>query len=107
MIALMTSIMNIGVGGMQAAEARIAIRAHNIVQAPVAEARTFTPVQTTRAAVPVVKAQPQQPGLPPDQFTNLAEDIVDMNAAAHAYRASAAIVRTGDQMAKTLLDALT
>jgi flagellar hook-associated protein FlgK len=32
--------------------------------------------------------------------------MVDMNMAQHAYRASAAVIRTAGEMQKTLLDAL-
>jgi flagellar basal body rod protein FlgC len=102
----MSTIMSIGVGGLSAAETRVEIRAINIVNAPARDARHFTPVQTTRAAIPVVRAQPTIYQAPSGPFVDLAEDIVDMRAALHAYRASAAIVRTGSEMQQTLLDAL-
>lgn len=89
---------------MKAAETRAEIRAVNIVQAPVRDARQFTPVQTTKAASPVVRAQPFIDGPPKGPFATLAEDIVDMRLAAHAYRASASVVKTGLEMERTLLD---
>jgi hypothetical protein len=103
----MTTVISNGLAGMRAAEVRAEIRAFNIVQAPVREARTFTPVQTTKAAAPVVRAQPQIDQGPKAPFSNLAEDIVDLRMALHAYRASAAVVRTGIAIERTALDALT
>lgn len=89
---------------MKAAEARAEIRAVNIVQAPVQDARHFTPVQTTRAAVPAVRAQPSGDRSPRGPFADLAEDIVDLRVAASAYRACAAAVKTGLEMERTLID---
>lgn len=106
MIRPMTTIMSIGLAGMRAAETRAEIRAHNIVQASVHDARQFTPVQTTQAAMPVVRAQSLPRDATGQPFQNLAEDIVDLKIAMHSYRASAAIVRTGSEMSKTLMDAL-
>lgn len=100
----MSTVISTGLAGMKAAETRAEIRAVNIVQAPVRDARQFVPVQTTRAASPVVRAQPVIDGPPRGPFANLAEDIVDLRAAAHAYRASAAVVRTGVDMERVLLD---
>lgn len=89
---------------MRAAEARAEIRAVNIVQAPIRDAKHFTPVQTTRAPSPVVRPQAQVSSQSRGPFSNFAEDIVDLKLAAHAYRASAAIVRTGVEMERRLLD---
>jgi hypothetical protein len=98
--------MSIGLSGMRAAETRAEIRAVNIVQAPLHDARNFVPVQTVKAAAPIVRAQPPVNQSPRGPFANLAEDIVDMRMAAHAYRAAATVVRTGAEMDKTLLDTL-
>jgi flagellar basal body rod protein FlgC len=105
-IQRMSTVMSIGLSGMKAAETRADIRAVNIVQAPVQEAKHFTPVQTTKAARPVVRAQHPAADSPRGPFANLAEDIIDLKAAAHAYRACAAVVRTGAAMERTLVDAL-
>lgn len=106
MIRPMNTVTNIGLAGMKAAEMRVAIRATNIVQAPVAEAQAFMPVQTTRALVPTVKAQPIPRAADGSKPDTLAEDLVDLQIAQQAYRASAAVVRTGADMSRTLLDAL-
>jgi flagellar hook-associated protein FlgK len=106
MIPVMNSIMNIGVQGMKAAETRVAIRAVNIVNAATPNYQPFVPVQTTQALAPVVRAERLSIGPGRAPFETLAEDIVDMRLASNAYRASAAIVRTADQMSRTLLDAL-
>jgi hypothetical protein len=89
---------------MKAAETRAELRAVQIVQAPVRDARAFTPVHTAKAASPVIRVQSHMSQTPRGPFANLAEDIVDLKAAAHAYRASAAVVRTGAEMERTLLD---
>jgi hypothetical protein len=104
MIPGMSTVMSIGLAGMKAAETRAEIRAVNIVQAPIRDARTFTPVQTTKAAAPSVRPQPTVNQPPRGPFANLAEDIVELRIAAHAYRASALVVRTGSEMQKTLVD---
>jgi flagellar basal body rod protein FlgC len=106
MIPVMSTVMSIGLSGMKAAETRAEIRAVNIVQAPVHDARMFTPVQTTKAATPIVRAQPLVNQSPRGPFANLADDIVDLRMAAHAYRASAKVVQTGADMQKTLLDTI-
>lgn len=105
----MSTIISIGVAGMTAAETRAEIRAVNIVQAPARDARQFTPVQTTRAASPVVRPQPlvHHSYSSNGPFSSMAEDIVDLQAALHAYRASALVVKTGLQIQQTLLDAVT
>ena len=106
MISGMSTVISIGLSGLKAAEARAEIRALNIVQAPVRDAKLFTPVQTTQAASPVVRAQPLVNQSWRGPFSNLAEDIVDLRLASHAYRASAAVVRAGADMERTLLDTL-
>lgn len=105
----MSTVISIGVAGMTAAETRAEIRAVNIVQAPARDARQFTPVQTTRAASPVVRPQPviHHSHSSHGPFASLAEDIVDLQAALHAYRACAVVVKTGAEMQQTLLDAKT
>ena len=102
----MSTVISTGVAGMRAAEMRAEIRAVNIVQAPVRDAKQFVPVQTSRATSPVVRAQPLIDQPPRGAFSTLAEDIVDLKMATHAYRASAAVVRTGAEMERTLLDTL-
>lgn len=92
---------------MKAAEARAEIRAHNIVQAPVHDARLFTPVQTTQAAMPIVRAQPIARQSREQHYEDVAGDLVDLKLAQSSYRAMASIVRTDAEMSRTLLDTLT
>lgn len=102
----MTSVVNIGVAGMRAAEARVNVRAQNIVNWQSEGYIPVVPVQTSQAPGPVVKvARPAELGgdLP---IVDIASEIVDMQQAQHAYRASAKVVRTGDEMLRTLLDTL-
>lgn len=102
----MTSVLNIGIAGMRAAETRLAARAQNIVNAQSENYRPMAPVQTSQNSGPVVTvARPAE--LSGDfPFVDLVSEIVDMNAAKRAYRASAEIVRTAGDMQKTLLDAI-
>lgn len=97
----------IGVAGMRAAEARAQARALNIVNANSEDYRPLKPEQTTdedgRPQVTVTRSSDLSGDVP---FVKVEEEIVDMRIAAHAYRASAAVVRTADQMSKTLLDTL-
>ena len=61
--------------------------------------------QTTAAAgEPVVKiSRAQLSGDFP--IVDLADEIVDLQMAKRAYQASAEVIRTADEMSKTLLDA--
>lgn len=104
MIAPMNTSISSGLAGMKAAETRAEMRAVSIVQAPVRDARQFTQVQTVKAASPAIRIQAHMSGTPRGPFANLADDIVDLKAAALAYRASAAVVRAGVEMERTLLD---
>ena len=101
----MTSAINSGIAGLRAAETRVAIRAQNIVNWQSENYRPLLPVQTSQSGGPVVRvARPVElSGEFP--YVDLAAEIVDMNIAKHAYRASAQIIRTADEMHKTLLDA--
>lgn len=96
---------SIGVAGMRAAEARVQARALNIVNAQSEDYQKLKPEQTTdegdRPVVSVTRTSELTNDVP---FVEVEEEIVDMRIAAHAYRASAAVVRTADQMSKTLLD---
>ena len=100
----MNATISTGLTGMKAAETRAELRAVNIVQAPIRDARQFTSVQTAKAACPAIRVQSDFSLAPGGPFPDLAEDIVDLKSAAHAYRASAAVVRAGLEMERTLLD---
>ena len=100
----MTSAINSGLAGLRAAEARAAVRAQNIVNWQSEKYRPLTPVQTTtEAGAPIVHVRPIE--LSGDfAFVDIAAELVDMRMAKHAYRASANVLRTAEEMSKTLLD---
>jgi flagellar hook protein FlgE len=101
----MSNAMSIGLAGMRAAETRVAARAQNIVNWQSEDYRPVEPEQTTRASgEPVVRVS-RPPELSGDfPYVDLAEEIVDMQLAKRAYEASAKVVKTEDEMQKTLLD---
>ena len=102
----MISAFAYGIAGLRAADARVAARAQNIVNWQSQDYRPVIPEQTTGANdEPVVKiTRAELSGdFPP---VDLANEIVDMQIAKRAYQASAKVIRTADEMSKTLLDAL-
>lgn len=113
----MTEAIRTALGGMQAAESRVAIRAQNIANLNTPDYTPQTPVQTAGPAGPVVRAEPVAkgrapvaylpPGLTPASSANLAEDIVDMRLAAAAYGAALAVVQVSEEMSEALLDVVT
>jgi flagellar hook protein FlgE len=102
----MISALNSGIAGLRAAETRVAIRAQNIVNWQSENYRPLVPVQTSQGSGPVVEVTRPAELSGDFPYVDLASEIVDMNVAKHAYRASAQIIRTADEMQKTLLDAL-
>lgn len=102
----MISALNSGIAGLRAAETRVAVRAQNIVNWQSENYRPLAPVQTSQGSGPVVKVTRPAELSGNFPYVDLAFEIVDMNLAKHAYRASAQIIRTADEMQKTLLDAL-
>ena len=101
----MPDIFAVGIAGLRAAETRAGVRALNIVNWQSQDYRPLVPEQTTGAAgEPVVKVTKAElgGGFP---FVDLASEIVDLQMAKRAYQASATVVRTADEMSKTLLDA--
>lgn len=102
----MMSALNSGIAGLRAAETRVAVRAQNIVNWQSEGYRPLVPVQTSQGEGPVVTVT-RPPELSGDfPFVDLVSEFVDMRIARHAYRASAAIIRTAGEMQKTLLDAI-
>lgn len=87
---------------MRAAETRVAARASNIVNALSRDYAPLVPEQVEAAGGPVTVLRRTSGPAPVD----LAAEMVDMRVASHAYRAAAAVVRTGGEMQQTLLDAL-
>lgn len=116
----MISAVNIALAGMRAATDRVKISSENIANVLTPGYQHVTPFQTAAASGPVVVGRPDGPSLelPADQMTggspyssypmaddsHLARDIVDLRLAAHAYAASASIIRTDKQMQAVLLD---
>ena len=101
----MSDIFASGIAGLRAADARATVRALNIVNWQSQNYRPLTPQQTTSASgEPVVKISRVQPsGDFPE--VDLANEIVDLQMAKRAYQASAIVIRTADEMSKTLLNA--
>jgi flagellar hook protein FlgE len=102
----MISAFAYGIAGLRAAEMRVSARAQNIVNWQSQNYRPIVPHQTTGASnEPVVKiTRAELSGDFP--FVDLENEIVDMQMAKRAYQASAKVIRTADEMSKTLLDAL-
>jgi len=101
----MSGIFTYGIAGLRAADARASVRALNIVNWQSQNYRPLVPQQTSTATgEPVVKITKAE--LSGDfPFVDLASEIVDLQTAKHAYQASAKVIRTADEMSKTLLDA--
>ena len=101
----MSNVMNIGLAGLRAAETRVAARAQNIVNWQSEDYRPLEARQTTDAGgAPriTVSRPPELSGEFP--FVDLAAELVDMQLAKHAYVASTKVIKTADEMTKTLLD---
>jgi flagellar hook-associated protein FlgK len=99
-----TNTLNIAVAGLRAAETRVAVRAQNIVNWQSQDYVPLTPVQTSEPAGPVVRVSRPVELTGDFPYVDIAGEIVDMQLAKHAYRASATVIRTADEMTKTLLD---
>jgi hypothetical protein len=102
----MTDAMTIGAAGLRAAEARVNVRAQNIANWLSEDYRPLEPEQTTdESGAPRVRVSrpPELQGEYP--VVDTASELVDMKMAQRAYEASAKVMRTADEMSKTLLDA--
>ncbi|HAJ47756.1 MAG TPA: hypothetical protein DCL54_14370 [Alphaproteobacteria bacterium] len=97
----MTQIFSIGIAGLKAAEQRVSIAAQNIANTQSAGYVRLRPEQVSQGGHPVVTARPDA-GVAP--FDGLADDLVSMRIAQHSHSASAAIIRTGDEMTRRVLD---
>jgi flagellar hook-associated protein FlgK len=110
----MQDAMRIGLSGMRAAEAAVAVRARNIANLntkgylPVEPVQKPVPggVQTSVREVPLSPETQATLGDIPAEGERLADDLVNLHLAEIAYRASAAVVKTADRMAAAALDAL-
>jgi flagellar hook protein FlgE len=105
----MTSISNIALSGIRAAETRFAVRAENIANANNAGYTALRAEQISTAIGPVVrvsktdKPRPQEPQQPD---IDLAEELVDLIFIKYDFRASAKVLQTADQISGSLLDIL-
>ena len=102
----MTSAINSGLAGLRAAETRVNVRAQNITNWLTKDYRPLEPVQTSGTDGPIVKVVRPAELSGDFPYVDLASEFVDMNVAKHAYQASAQVIRTANEMQKTLLDAL-
>lgn len=101
----MSNAINIGLAGMRAAETRVAARAQNIANWQSEDYRPVEPVQTTESSgAPVVRVSRPAELSGDFPYVDIAANIVDMQVAQRAYEASAKVIRTADEMSKTLLD---
>lgn len=100
----MSNAANIGIAGMRAAEMRVSVRAQNIVNWRSEGYQPLVPVQTAEGKGPVVRVTRPAELTGDFPYVDLAAEIVDMQLAKHAYKASAKVLRTADEMSKTLLD---
>jgi flagellar hook-associated protein FlgK len=111
----MNNVDAYALAGLTAASARLSIRAQNIANMNTEGYRPVVPVQTAEAAGPVVR--PVQ--LPPDRAqqripgtdfvepgTSIEGEIVDTIETSVAYKASAKVLKTGQELDKALLDIL-
>jgi flagellar basal body rod protein FlgC len=101
----MTTALNIGIAGLRAAEARVNIRALNIVNWQSQDYRPAVPVQTSTGEGPVVRVSRPAELTGDFPFVDIASELVDMQLAKRAYQASVKVIQTADEMSKTLLDA--
>ena len=98
----MADAFSIGVSGMKAAESRFAFHAARLVRASVTPTETVARGVTSSAAMGLDVGPIQGPV----GFDTIPQDIVELDLAKFAYRASAMTLRTADQMARTLLDVI-
>lgn len=113
----MADAISIGLAGLKAAETRVAIRAQNVANMNTPGYAPLSPVQTSTAVGPTVRAAKATGARPPAAFMpegltpggadSLAADLVDMRLAAAAYGASVAVIDTSNEMLDTLLDVVT
>ncbi|MEM8988668.1 MAG: flagellar basal body rod C-terminal domain-containing protein [Pseudomonadota bacterium] len=109
MTAYLASASSIAISGLQAASARVAIRAGDIANLATPGYRQADISQVATPAGPrVTPSRPPGPAAPQGLFAqvDLPAAIVDMNAAKRAFEASAKVLKTSDEMADTLLEAL-
>ena len=101
-VRAMSSVQATAVSGLQAAQARLAVSAHNVANAATPGFRRQQLALSTDAgggvATTVVRA--------PEPGAALERDVVEQLQARHEFAANLAVFRTADRMTGTLLDAL-
>lgn len=101
-VRTMPSVQATAVSGLQAAQARLSVSAHNIANATTPGFRRQQLALSTDAgggvATSVVRA--------PAPGAALERDVVDQLQARHEFAANLAVFRTADRMTGTLLDVL-
>lgn len=105
----MTSISNIGLSGIRAAETRFAVRAENIANANNTGYTALRAEQISTAIGPVVRvSKSDKPRLhePPQSGIDLAGELADLILTRYDFRASAKVLQTADQVSGSLLDIL-
>jgi hypothetical protein len=112
----MSGILSIAVAGLQAASSRLSVHAANIANQQTEGYRPLRPVQTTGSSgepvlqverAPVSDAQQRVPGtdfVVPGK--SLEGEMVGSLESATAYKASAKLVKTAEELDKALLDIL-
>jgi len=101
------ALLNIGASGLAAASARLAATAANLAQTTAPAARAgqpnTTPISDPGAAIDAAgRAETSTEAL---SGVNLAHESVNLVRVKHLYRANAQLIRVGDQLLGTLLDA--
>ena len=99
-IALMTSISSIASSGLQAAQLRSGVSAHNVANLQTPQFQRQSVSQEARSGGGV-NASVQNTG---QVGTRLEEDMVAQMSATYSFKANLQTLRTADQMLGTLLD---
>jgi flagellar hook protein FlgE len=108
----MQDALRIGLSGMKAAEAALAVRARNISNLNTKGYRPVEPVEksadggveTTMSQAPLAPETSSALGDIPAEGDHLVEDMVGLKTAQTAYKASAAVVRTADEMSQEAIN---
>lgn len=96
-------VLGIALSGMQGAEKRVAVSAHNVANLLSEQGRPLRAVQSTRSSGGAdVRVEPS----PRPERTSLAREVVDQKLASIQYSASAKVFQVGAEMRGQLVDIL-
>lgn len=100
----MLSLISSSLAGLYEATSRAERAAQRILTASTAAA--VFDADTLRSGAQAYGGRPLDRPLPPvaDVTADMAMGLVELRLAAHAYKAGAAVTRTADEMARTLVD---